>query len=77
MNGLEKIADEIVDELRGTAGNLQSLLEEKDVVDNDIVLRVIDDEIFECIVCNWWCDMSELSENDHGLEYNTCSDCDP
>lgn len=77
LSDVERIASEIVDELRGTCNSLLLLLEEKGVVDNAIVLTAIDQDIFECAVCNWWCDMSELSEHDHGTGDNICADCDP
>jgi hypothetical protein len=63
--------EKIIDQLRGTYENLHPLLEEFQIVDNMEVFRAIDDEIFTCEVCGWWCEISEMSDTDQ-----VCRDCE-
>ena len=59
-------ADEIIQRLNGTA----------DFFDpteySDEVVGLVDSEIFNCETCGWWCEMSEVAEDD---EQNICLDC--
>jgi hypothetical protein len=73
-----KLINDIVDDLRGSSTGLHSMLESHDaewLEDDDELLTAIDDSIFLCSMCDWWCEMSEMSEHpDHDYE---CTDCAP
>src|SRR6266403_394693 len=72
----EEQALSIVNDLRGTCGNLD--MEIQDRLGNGVgtedldtkSLNLIDEHIFNCEVCGWWCDNDEMSE-DHGV----CEEC--
>lgn len=68
--------DEIVHSLQGTCQSLEDALSEEDDEDeSDIQLTdYIDQEIFLCPVCNWWCERSEGNE-DPAQDEDVCDDC--
>lgn len=69
--------DRIIDHLRGSCGSLIGALrshDAEDLEDHQEFLRYLDDEIFLCETCGWWCEMSEMAEDEEGTE-PTCSDC--
>jgi hypothetical protein len=42
------------------------------LADFDIeLLRVLDDQVMECEGCQWWCEISDLNDE------QVCSDCAP
>lgn len=65
----------LVEDLQGTCNNLSDALpegmEEDDLTEDDH--DYIDNEIFLCDECGWWCESSEANENEDcaGL----CADC--
>ena len=61
-------ADEIYAEYCGTCDSLP----EEVLADSDLCEQV-EHLMFECMTCNWWCDVSEQREDDSGQ--NVCSDC--
>lgn len=69
MNSLtDTQIDELVDYLRGSCQSITAALYSLfDIDDEDIItLRqngIIDDNIFNCATCGWWCDAGEYSEN--------------
>lgn len=73
LEDLEKTAEAIIEELRGTCNSLQPVLEAHDAVDVVPVLNIIDSEIFECEVCGWWCEASEMCESGGDV----CDQCNP
>ena len=58
---------EQIDELQGTCASFDP------TVWSDIDLQTLDDQIFNCGVCGWWCEIFELSESDTGELI--CTDC--
>jgi hypothetical protein len=69
----------IVDHLNGTCGSIIDALRSHDMdesLENDLdFCAFIDDQIFQCHVCGWWCEISEECSDDAGLEELTCRDC--
>lgn len=66
----------LVEELQGTCQDIPSFLPEgmsyDDLTKED--LQHIDNELFECQQCGWWCEMSEHHESTSG-ENGKCDDC--
>jgi hypothetical protein len=72
----------IVDDLRGTTGSLEETINEvlETTVDGiDAIssesLSAIDDEIFLCDACGWWCGTDEYSPQEDAGQ--TCDECLP
>lgn len=67
----------IIESLIGTTGSLDNTLEEyypgmeySDLTSSDHA--TIDNEMFECGQCGWWCEAGEAHE---GNMEDVCSDC--
>ncbi|QIG68128.1 hypothetical protein EVB55_193 [Rhizobium phage RHph_Y68] len=61
----QKTPEEISESLRGTCKSLEEVLDfyEMDDAENDIeFLRDIDDKVFCCETCGWWCEISEVCD---------------
>lgn len=75
--------NKVIEHLQGTCGTLgNSIAEvtEDDSLDDFCLtssqLDQVDNEIFECTTCGWWCEMSEACfEFEHDHVENTCEDC--
>jgi len=69
----------VIDRLQGTCANtldsaISELYEgmgEEDLTEEE--LASVDNEIFECATCGWWCEMSENAETDDGEMH--CREC--
>lgn len=67
----EHRANELADQLQGTCKCLADFATEAE--QNDIeLMELLDDRVFECESCGWWCEISEASEKDD----STCIDCE-
>lgn len=64
--------DEIIDSLRGTCRSLIDFLEDQEDEDDTALLEAIDQDLFCCDQCNWWCEQSEAHEGTSG---DVCDDC--
>lgn len=66
---------QLVEDLQGTCGNISDHLPEgmveEDLTDDDH--NYIDNEIFLCEQCGWWCETSEASEQEEYEGY--CNGC--
>lgn len=68
----------VIESLQGTCGTLSNTIEElyPGMTEDDLDrgdFDTIDNEIFECQTCNWWCEISEVCESRVGE--NECRDC--
>jgi hypothetical protein len=66
---------ELIDYLQGTCQNIATALEDIGFTEDDLAIAdfmEIDQQIFLCVVCGWWC---EASESDGESEEPTCQDC--
>ena len=66
----------IIDGLNGTCDGLHSHLDRvgrEDLADNETFTAMLDDQIFECSECGWWCEQGEA--NDIGTGEDACNDC--
>jgi hypothetical protein len=64
--------NQLIYDLQGTCNELNSFLERhnaEDLIDHIPFLEYLDNHIFLCDSCGWWCELSEMS--DEGV----CSDC--
>ena len=61
--------DKMIDRLRGTC-NEPFPIEDYTLED----LAHLDEEIFQCVDCGWWCDISELSAIPS--DECSCTDCE-
>ena len=73
QEALHERADELVQEYLGTSkGHTTELQEELDKTPG--LSDLIDQEMFLCAGCGWWCEPSERADDDD-LEEDTCTDC--
>ncbi len=67
----------IIDHLRGSTGNLEETYREETSIHFDNApardLHFIDEQIFNCEVCGWWCGTDEMAE-DKDMVCDECAD---
>ena len=66
----------IIDDLSGSSVSLSNHLgmhRREDLEDNGTFLALLDDQLFCCSECGWWCDQGEA--NDIGTGEDACNDC--
>lgn len=78
MNLLNNIDlwEKLIYELNGTCDSIEHVLEKYEALelqDHMPFLNYLDNEIFRCACCSWWCTISEMSENSD----DECRDCNP
>jgi hypothetical protein len=69
--------NEIIEDLRGTCKSMEEVLDNynrEDLRDNMEFLGYLDNEIFRCDCCRWWCEISE--ESGVGDGELVCNDCE-
>lgn len=71
--GLVKPVQAVADRLVGTCmESVESACEDLGFDDVDGILGELDDYIFECEGCGWWCDVEELNNT---TDQNLCDEC--
>lgn len=68
-----EILHDIIYDLNGTTQDLEEVAREHGITElttRDI--QVIEDEIFLCAGCGWWCEVAECNDVDGDL---LCDDC--
>lgn len=66
-------AREAAERLQGTCNSIVSLGEEFEDLQNDAEFCVeLDQLVFCCVRCDWWCALSEMSDDEDGV----CMDCE-
>ena len=68
--------EKIIYQLNGSCDSLEQALatnEAEELEDHMPFLEYLDNEIFRCDCCSWWCPISESSENVD----TECTDCNP
>ena len=68
----------IAEQLQGTASSLSSVLEQygmEEAEDDTDFCHELDQEVFCCNDCGWWCEPSEMT-NDEDQDWK-CTDCAP
>ncbi|MBT8411040.1 MAG: hypothetical protein KJP02_04490 [Octadecabacter sp.] len=66
----------LIDQLRGSIDMLSSYPDGvEELLDNMEFCKLLDQHIFSCDACGWWCDISEEASDDYDLPALTCRDC--
>ena len=70
-------SQEIADCLRGTCdGDLFALIQERGLeFEEDRICNEVDQLVFQCTACGWWCGIEEEASADHDLNEWTCLEC--
>lgn len=68
----------IIDSLQGTCNTIQSAIDDyyPGMDENDLTSSdhdAIDNTIFLCATCGWWCETGEANESEGGED--VCNDC--
>ena len=64
---------ELVDEMRGGATTPEAA---QDLFESSMEFAMfVDQQIFSCTCCGWWCEINEEASEDHGLDEWTCLQC--
>ena len=63
-----ELVNDLINSLRGTCKSIYDLHDETDLSLEEF--QMIDEEIFNCDCCGWWCEISEM-----GNEQGVCDDC--
>lgn len=66
-------AHEIVAQLTGSAQTLQAALRDGEDEYDPVLVEAIDDAIFNCTTCGWWCENEEMAESDDGPQCMECA----
>lgn len=61
-------AEEVAEDLQGTAKNLEDTATEAEC-NSSIFLARLDELVLVCETCDWWCEAGEICDN------GKCSDC--
>ena len=72
---MENLWGQIIYDLNGTCKSLEQVLGEHDaekLVDHLPFLEYLDNQIFLCDCCGWWCDVSEAVDVSHGVVCDQC-----
>lgn len=74
----KKQVNELADRLLGTPDNLENVVKELFQVSSSKIdpasLQDVDDRVFECSECGWWCGIHDLAD-DTGYDL-ICQDCE-
>lgn len=70
-------SEEIANCLRGTSdGDLFALIEERGLqLEEERICSEVDDLVFQCTQCSWWCTIDEEASADVGADELICRDC--
>jgi hypothetical protein len=73
--------NELIYALQGSCSTIAEQLEMRwELSEDDLTMEdflAIDDAIFCCTECNWWCPVSEETATAQGEDEFGCSDCYP
>jgi hypothetical protein len=74
----------LVDHLQGTCMSLEQGLYEcfelecSSEVENELEMcDYLDNSLFLCVACGWWCECGDYAENQSNPSGDICSDCEP
>jgi len=69
------IWNQVIADLSGTCGVMGISEEVEALFDNLEFCAYLDQHIFLCSTCGWWCEISEEASHDAGLDELTCEQC--
>lgn len=67
--------DKIIEDLRGTCQIFACVASDYGVLEEDMTIadwQYIEEQIFCCNCCGWWCDVAECHDTEDGM---MCDDC--
>ncbi len=73
---VKQVSQRFADAAVGTCMSIQEVLcfiDEPDFDDLELDWQLIEDQIFLCDTCGWWCEAGDWSEWDEGV----CNECSP
>lgn len=68
LNDPSARADALAAEIQGTANSIP-----EELLSDQPMLEALDQLIFECSECGWWCEQGEANEGPNGEDI--CDDC--
>lgn len=71
---------ELIDDLTGSCMSLAEALATFDLTEDDLALsdhQAIDEQIFCCDDCGWWCGVEEMNDQSEALGGQYCTQCRP
>jgi len=72
----EERIEKLIESLRGTCDSMTTKAEDLDLDDLDeAVTGAVDEAIFCCASCGWWCEQDEEASEEYDLDEWTCRDC--
>jgi hypothetical protein len=70
----KKLTQELIEYLIGTCQSLDEGMSTLEIEDEELIdLEMIDDQMFRCEECSWWCEAGTWSEWQDGV----CNECSP
>lgn len=78
MVNVSDLADKVAAALTGTCRSMTDALEEcgAEGMDEDLAFcEALDDQVFCCTDCSWWCEISEECSDEVGADELICADC--
>lgn len=64
---------ELIDQLRGSADTPEEVHDL--IADSAEFAEMLDNQVFQCVDCSWWCDLDEEASDEFGRDELTCRDC--
>lgn len=70
----------IAETLQGTCDTLSGVIEQEypDMTEDDLTQadhNALDNEVFLCDICGWWCEISESCNETENCGGSNCTDC--
>jgi hypothetical protein len=72
----ETDTQKLIEHLQGTCLSLEQACEQLGIEVDDVDTEALDNELFLCAQCDWWCEISEASD-DPDWNGDLCEDCAP
>lgn len=73
---IRKETRRFIEYAQGTCQSISEVLDVLDIPDESYInWKTVDDEIFHCESCSWWCEISEQDENGDCQDCSTITEC--
>lgn len=71
-----KITEKFIDYAKGTCASISEVCSVLEIQDEDSIdWGLVDDEIFRCEGCSWWCELHEQDDNGDCQDCSTITEC--
>ena len=72
-----KATQAFIDYARGTCNSISETCDVLEIEDEDTIdWGMVDEQIFRCEGCSWWCELHEQDENGDCQDCSTIVECD-